>query len=204
MNFQNLLQNLPEVKGPTEKRLSFNIKLKWTLIVLVAFFVLANITLYGITPVAKERFKFYSLIMGTDFGSIISLGIGPIVMASIILQLLVGSKILEIDMTTEEIMNGIKTIYVNEERTWFKVRPYNGSWNPIVMETEFDKGDYSIFVYESWYGFIDSNVNDEYEFDKLTNEERNDLFEEFINQMEGWGWNVISESEKLNTFINSI
>src|SRR3990167_10833067 len=102
MNFQNLLQNLPEVKGPTEKKLSFNIKLKWTLIVLVAFFVLANITLYGITPVAKERFKFYSLIMGTDFGSIISLGIGPIVMASIILQLLVGSKILEIDMTTEE------------------------------------------------------------------------------------------------------
>ncbi len=102
MNFQNLLQNLPEVKGPTEKRLSFNIKLKWTLIVLISFFVLANITLYGITPVAKERFKFYSLIMGTDFGSIISLGIGPIVMASIILQLLVGSKILEIDMTTEE------------------------------------------------------------------------------------------------------
>ena len=102
MDFQELLRNLPEVKGPTEKRLSFNIKLKWTLIIIVAFFVLANISLYGIAPVFKERFSFYSLIMGTDFGSIISLGIGPIVTASIILQLLVGSKILNIDMTTED------------------------------------------------------------------------------------------------------
>jgi len=40
--------------------------------------------------------------MGTSFGSIISLGIGPIVMASIILQLLVGSKILDIDTSTDE------------------------------------------------------------------------------------------------------
>ncbi|MFA7707805.1 MAG: preprotein translocase subunit SecY, partial [Candidatus Pacearchaeota archaeon] len=42
------------------------------------------------------------VIMGTSFGSIISLGIGPIVMASIILQLLVGSKILDIDTSTDE------------------------------------------------------------------------------------------------------
>ena len=99
-------------------------------------------------------------------------------------------------MNSEQIMDGIKTIYVNEERTWFKVKPYNGSWNPIVMETEFD-GDFSIFVYDSWYEFIS-------EYENTTEEERNDLFEEFINHMEGWGWNVISESEKLNTFINSI
>ena len=37
---------------------------------------------------ALERFKYLAIILGTDFGSIISLGIGPIVMASIILQLL--------------------------------------------------------------------------------------------------------------------
>jgi preprotein translocase subunit SecY len=40
--------------------------------------------------------------MGTDFGSVISLGIGPIVMASIILQLLVGSGILKIDTKSPE------------------------------------------------------------------------------------------------------
>jgi len=102
MSFQDLLKNLPEVKKPTEKKLGFNIKLKWTLIVLVAFFVLANVKLFGVTAGALDRFEYLEIILGTDFGSIITLGIGPIVMASIILQLLVGSKILNIDMTTEE------------------------------------------------------------------------------------------------------
>ncbi len=102
MPLQDLLKNLPEVKGPTEKKLGFNVKLKWTLIILVSFFVLANIKLFGITAGALERFEYLEIILGTDFGSIISLGIGPIVMASIILQLLVGSKILDIDTSTEE------------------------------------------------------------------------------------------------------
>ncbi len=102
MAFQDLLRNLPEVRSPTEKKLGFNIKLKWTIIILVSFFVLANIKLFGVTEGALERFEYLEIILGTDFGSIITLGIGPIVMASIILQLLVGSKILNIDMATEE------------------------------------------------------------------------------------------------------
>jgi len=102
MQFKDILHNLPEVSSPTEKRLSFNIKLKWTLIVLAGFFILANIPLYGVLPGILERFEYLEIILGTDFGSIISLGIGPIVMASIILQLLVGSKILDIDTSSEE------------------------------------------------------------------------------------------------------
>ncbi len=102
MALKNLLHNLPEVKHPVEKKLSFNVKLKWTLIILAAFFVLANIPLYALAKNSLERFEFFSVILGTDFGSIISLGIGPIVMASIILQLLVGSKILDIDTSTDE------------------------------------------------------------------------------------------------------
>ncbi len=102
MEFREILKNLPEVKGPTEKKLSFNVKLKWTIIVLVAFFVMANIALYGLAGNALARFEYLAVIMGTEFGSIISLGIGPIVMASIILQLLVGSKILDIDLTDPE------------------------------------------------------------------------------------------------------
>ncbi len=102
MALKNILQSLPEVKPPVEKKLSFNVKLKWTLIVLVAFFVLANIPLYGLAKNSLDRFQYLAVILGTDFGSIISLGIGPIVMASIILQLLVGSKIIQIDTTTPE------------------------------------------------------------------------------------------------------
>jgi len=102
MEFINLLKNLPEVKPPVEKKLSFNIKLKWTLIILAAFFVMSNISLFGLANNALERFEYLAVIMGTSFGSIISLGIGPIVMASIILQLLVGSKILDIDTSTSD------------------------------------------------------------------------------------------------------
>lgn len=100
MSIRSILYNLPEVKHPTEKKLGFNVKLKWTLIILVSFFVLANISLYGLAQNSLERFDYLALILGTDFGSIISLGIGPIVMASIILQLLVGSGILNIDTST--------------------------------------------------------------------------------------------------------
>ena len=102
MAFRDILHNLPEVTSPTEKKLSFNVKLKWTLIVLCAFFIMSNIALYGADPGFLEQFEFLAVILGTNFGSIISLGIGPIVMASIILQLLVGSQILNIDTSTVE------------------------------------------------------------------------------------------------------
>lgn len=101
-NIKSILYNLPEVKHPIEKKLSFNVKLKWTLIILAAFFVLANIPLYGLASNSLSTFQYLAIILGTDFGSIISLGIGPIVMASIILQLLVGSGILNINTKTPE------------------------------------------------------------------------------------------------------
>ncbi|MFH1249357.1 MAG: preprotein translocase subunit SecY [archaeon] len=100
MNFRDFILNLPEVIKPAEKKLSFNTKLKWTIIILASFFTLANIPLFGLATNALERFEYLAIIFGTDFGSVISLGIGPIVMASIILQLLAGSKILNVDLKT--------------------------------------------------------------------------------------------------------
>jgi preprotein translocase subunit SecY len=102
MDIRSFLYNLPEVKKPVEKKLSFNVKLKWTLLILAAFFVLANTPLYGLSANALARFEYLAIILGTEFGSIISLGIGPIVMSSIILQLLAGSGILNIDTKSPE------------------------------------------------------------------------------------------------------
>jgi len=102
MAIRDLLKNLPEVRGPTEKKLGFNVKLKWTLIILVAYFVLSNIALYGIESNSLSRFEYLAIMLGTSFGSIISLGIGPIVMSSIILQLLSGAQIIKIDTNTTE------------------------------------------------------------------------------------------------------
>jgi len=99
---QNILYNLPEVRKPIEKKVSFNTKLKWTLIILATFFILGNIDLYGLTNNALGNLEFLQVILASQFGSLISLGIGPIVMSSIILQLLVGSGILGIDTKTAE------------------------------------------------------------------------------------------------------
>ncbi|MDP6641875.1 MAG: preprotein translocase subunit SecY [Candidatus Nanoarchaeia archaeon] len=97
-----LLNNLPEVKGPDQKKLSFKEKLKWTSIVLVGFFVLGVVPLFGLGQNALQQFEQLSIILGASFGSIISLGIGPIVTASIVLQLLNGSGIIKFDTTSSE------------------------------------------------------------------------------------------------------
>ena len=98
----SILNNLPEVEGPSQKFLSFKEKLKWTLIILIIFFVLGVMPLFGLGENQLERFRFFSVILGAQFGSIISLGIGPIVTASIVLQLLNGSGILKLDLTKPE------------------------------------------------------------------------------------------------------
>jgi len=98
----NILQFLPEVKKPEQKKLSFKEKLKWTLIILICFYVLSVVPLYGLGENALIQFEQLSIILGASFGSVLSLGIGPIVTASIVLQLLTGSGILKIDQTTTE------------------------------------------------------------------------------------------------------
>ncbi|MBS3105630.1 preprotein translocase subunit SecY [Candidatus Woesearchaeota archaeon] len=100
--WKNIISNLPEVEGPTQKFLSFREKLKWTGIVLVIFFVLGLMPLFGLGINALQRFETLSIILGAEFGSLISLGIGPIVTASIVLQLLNGSGIWKFDLTNPE------------------------------------------------------------------------------------------------------
>jgi len=115
MDFRKIFEYIPEVRKPEEKKLDFKTKMKWTLIVVGAFFVLMNIPLFGLSNNALARFEYLATIMGTDFGSIISLGIGPIVMASIILQLLVGAQIINIDQSTAEgkkFFNGLQKLLV--------------------------------------------------------------------------------------------
>ncbi|MDP6845516.1 MAG: preprotein translocase subunit SecY [Candidatus Nanoarchaeia archaeon] len=98
---QKLSKYIPDVAGPS-KKLGFNQKLKWTGIVLLLYYVLLHIPLYGLGQNALSQFKSLSTILGASFGSLISLGIGPIVTASIVLQLLAGSGILKIDLTKTE------------------------------------------------------------------------------------------------------
>jgi preprotein translocase subunit SecY len=98
--YVGLLKRIPGVGGPTQK-LTFRQKLKWTAVILILYFMLAQLPAYGIAQANFENLRFLEILLGSSFGSIMTLGIGPIVTASIILQLLVGSKVIGWDLKTE-------------------------------------------------------------------------------------------------------
>ncbi|BDZ71744.1 hypothetical protein GCM10025861_22610 [Methanobacterium petrolearium] len=82
---------LPQVRSPTY-RVPFKEKLKWTGVILILYFVLTQIPLFGLSATSVDQFAQLRAVMAGSFGSIVTLGIGPIVTASIILQLLVGGR----------------------------------------------------------------------------------------------------------------
>ena len=92
---------IPEVKSPVHRE-DFNEKLKWTGLVLILYFILTQIPLYGLAPGSYDSFAQLRAVMAGSFGSILTLGIGPIVTASIVLQLLVGSNLLELDLSSHK------------------------------------------------------------------------------------------------------
>ena len=96
-----LLKKMPGVAEPIA-RSTFKSKLKWTAIILIIYFAMTQISVYGLHPDFENRFGLLETLLGSSFGSLMTLGIGPIVTASIVLQLLVGSKIIPWDMSTEK------------------------------------------------------------------------------------------------------
>ena len=96
------LRYIPVIKKP-EGHVSFKMKMIWDFVILVLYFVLTNVVIFGLD---KERtldlFSEYRAIMAGASGSIMHLGIGPIVTASIIMQLFAGAKIIKLDLTKEE------------------------------------------------------------------------------------------------------
>ena len=96
-----IAEKLPSVIKPVQK-LTLRDKFKWTLIILLIYFVMGSILVAGIDPDAVVQIGLFETIFGSTMGSLITLGIGPIVTASIILQLLVGSKLIPWDLRSEE------------------------------------------------------------------------------------------------------
>ena len=91
-----LLAAMPAVKSP-EGHVHFKNKLMWTFGILVLYFALTNIPVFGLSTSSQDVFLYWRALMAGASGSIVHLGIGPIVTASIVLQLLKGADILHID-----------------------------------------------------------------------------------------------------------
>src|SRR3989344_3606505 len=102
MAFIDFLTSLPSVAAPC-RRLGLKEKLKWTGIVLVVFYVLGEVDLFGLQTLATGNiFGELQVILASQFGTLITLGIGPLVLASIIIQLLSGAGVFKFDMKTSE------------------------------------------------------------------------------------------------------
>jgi len=96
--FSPFVRVLPEIKQP-QREVAFKEKFIWTAVVLVIYIILSNIPLYGVN-IAETTDYYYWLrvILASNRGTLTELGIGPIVTAGLIMQLLLGSKIIKVDM----------------------------------------------------------------------------------------------------------
>jgi preprotein translocase subunit SecY len=96
-----IMERWPAVSKP-EGHVHFRTKISWTILCLIIYFILTNVLIYGVSGTVLDMFAGFRAIMAGASGSIMHLGIGPIVTASIILQLFVGAKIIRLDLTKKE------------------------------------------------------------------------------------------------------
>jgi preprotein translocase SecY subunit len=98
--FKPLSRVMPEVATPARK-VGFNEKLFWTAIALILYLVMAEVPLYGVGKGGWDL-TYLRIIFASNRGTLMELGIGPIVTAGLILQLLSGSGIIGCDMSNPD------------------------------------------------------------------------------------------------------
>src|SRR5207247_5534057 len=97
-----LTDRLPAVSRP-EGHVQFRTKMFWVLAILILYFAMTNIFIYGLDRTnVIDFFSSLRAILAGAQGSLIHLGIGPIVTASIIMQLFAGAKIINLDLQDDE------------------------------------------------------------------------------------------------------
>jgi preprotein translocase subunit SecY/protein transport protein SEC61 subunit alpha len=99
--FKPIARIIPEIKAP-ERRVRFNEKLFWTALALILYLVMSEIPLFGISAQPLGELAALRIIFASNRGSLMELGIGPIVTAGLILQLLVGSAMIGCNMSNPE------------------------------------------------------------------------------------------------------
>ncbi|MFX1378084.1 MAG: preprotein translocase subunit SecY [Promethearchaeota archaeon] len=96
--FTPFVKVMPEIKQP-QREVSFKEKFIWTAIVLLIYLIMSNVPLYGIKiEESTDYFYWLRVILASQRGMLTELGIGPIVTAGLIMQLLLGSRIINVNM----------------------------------------------------------------------------------------------------------
>jgi len=97
-----VIDRLPAVTRP-EGHVHFRTKMTWIILILVLYFAMTNIVIYGLdTEQRIDLFAQYRAILAGAQFSLMHLGIGPIVTGSIIMQLFTGAKIIKLNLKDDE------------------------------------------------------------------------------------------------------
>ncbi|PNW85093.1 hypothetical protein CHLRE_03g171350v5 [Chlamydomonas reinhardtii] len=107
------LSVLPDVQQ-ADRRVPFREKFLYTAVTLFIFLVCSQLPLYGIkTNSSSDPFYWVRVIMASNRGTCMELGISPIVTSGLVMQLLAGSKIIDVDNSVKadrELLNGAQKL----------------------------------------------------------------------------------------------
>ncbi|XP_037494706.1 protein transport protein Sec61 subunit alpha [Jatropha curcas] len=107
------LSFLPEVQT-ADRKVPFREKVIYTVISLFIFLVCSQLPLYGIhSTTGADPFYWMRVILASNRGTVMELGITPIVTSGLVMQLLAGSKIIEVDNNVREdraLLNGAQKL----------------------------------------------------------------------------------------------
>jgi len=92
---------LPEVESPLKKQ-AFREKLLWTGVTLFIYLICCQLPLYGtVKQEGSDPLYWLRVILASNKGTLMELGISPIITSSMIMQLLAGAKIIEVNMSSK-------------------------------------------------------------------------------------------------------
>ncbi|KAK9022812.1 hypothetical protein V6N11_003051 [Hibiscus sabdariffa] len=107
------LSFLPEVQS-ADREVSFREKVTYTVVSLFIFLVCSQLPLYGIhSTTGADPFYWMRVILASNRGTVMELGITPIVTSGLVMQRLAGSKIIEVDNNVREdraLLNGAQKL----------------------------------------------------------------------------------------------
>lgn len=93
---------IPEIQSP-ERKIQFREKVMWTAATLFIFLVCCQIPLFGIMASENaDPLYWMRVILASNRGTLMELGISPIVTSGLIMQLLAGAKIIDVDQGDKE------------------------------------------------------------------------------------------------------
>ena len=157
-----LVDVYPSITKP-EGHVRFNQKLWTTTLVLIIYFMMTNVMIYGLSDSTLDIFSSFRSIMAGASGSIMHLGIGPIVTGSIIMQLFAGAKIIQLDLqdsADKQLYQGIQKLLVlfmipveSIPQVYGFLDPhetliydYGVGWANVVIVSQLFLGSYLVFL----------------------------------------------------------